>query len=74
MKVFITKREPHPVKFSELGVGDCFQYESVEYNKSFIGMVEIAKGLCINLIDGTREYLYEDDLVHKVEVKIVNEI
>lgn len=72
MKVFITKREPHPVKFGSLNFGDCFHYENIENNETIIGMVTLSD--CVNLLDGMTECLYEDDLAHKVEVKIVNEI
>lgn len=75
MKVLITKREPHPVKFETLEFGDCFQYKNVETNESFIGIVtqDLEFGT-MNLSDSTPECLYDNDLVHKVEVKIVNEI
>ncbi len=77
MKVLITKREPHLVKFETLEFGDCFQYENVDYNENFIGMkaqfLDCAN-MAINLSDSTPQCLYDDDLVHKVEVKIVNEI
>lgn len=74
MKVFITRKEPHPVKFGELDFGDCFQYVNIETNENIICMVNHSDTECVNLIDGTSECFYEDDLVYKVEVKIVNEI
>lgn len=74
MKVFIINREPHPTRFDELDAGDCFHYDSTRCNENFIGMATNTEGLCVNLSDGTSEYLYDDDLVYRVEVKIVNEV
>lgn len=74
MKAFIINREPHPTRFDELNAGDCFCYDSARCNENFIGMATNTEGLCVNLSDGTSEYLYDDDLVYKVEVKIVNEV
>lgn len=74
MRAFIINRELHPVRFDELNAGDCFHYDSTRCNENFIGMATNTEGLCVNLSNGISEYLYDDDLVYKVEVKIVNTV
>ena len=76
MKVFITKREPHPVRFDDLNWGDCFHYENSEYEENFIAMFSSIDNCyhAIDLSDGGIRFVSPEALVHKVEVKIVNEV
>lgn len=70
MKLLITYMNSHPIHFSELKEGDCFQ-GTTTLGESIIGMKTVGDyNDCINLKTGLKDEIESEILVSRVNVCI----